>query len=163
MESMSQTTEQRSLLKHPAHLHVTYLPWGELPPAELKALRGRRLSPNGDNRGMRWGLMPISLSGRVGSPASQSKATWTSPASLKSEPQSPRQLQVPFEFQKATHPNYSGPRSPQASSPARNSTENLLFRKKLQGHRYAVEVNSRVRIRGVYRSQPRLRSLLCRM
>lgn len=159
---MSQT-EQRLLLKCPTRLHVTSLPWGDLPPAELKAFRGRRLSPSEDNRGMRWGLMPISVSGRGGSPASQSKAVWTSPLSLKSEPQSPRQLQMPFEFQKAIHPNVSAYCSPKASSPSRNSTEDLLFRKRLRGHRYAVELNSRVRIRGIYRSQPRLRPLLCRV
>lgn len=161
METMSQTTEQRILFKSPVRLHMTCLAWSDIPPAEFRLSRGRRISPNGDNRGMRWGLMPVSLSGRGGSPGSQVKSAWTSHASLKSEPQSPRPLQVPFEFQKPTHSSEQC--SPKVSPSSRNNTGNLLFRKRLQGHRYAVEINARARIRGVYRSQPRLRSLLCRM
>jgi hypothetical protein len=158
---MSQTSEQRPLFKSPVQLHMACLAWSDIPPAEPRQSRSRRISPNGDNRGMRWGLMPLSLSGRGGSPGSQAKTAWSSHVSLKSEPQSPRQLQVPFEFQKPTHS--SGQCSPKVSPSTRNNSGNLLFRKRLQGHRYAVEINSRVRIRGVYRSQPRLRSLLCRM
>ena len=155
MESTSQTSDHRLTLKQLIPIHVASVPWTDLPPVER--LRGRRRSPSGENRGIRWGKTSFQI-GRIGSPGGMSKATTASyPASSMSPPQTPRNIQLPFQFHK---PTYAPQSQSKPTSPTRNYTDDVLFSRNLMGHRYAVEHNSRVRIREVYRSQPRLRPLL---